>query len=620
MTTTKSYDLLNRLTNIVTTNASGTVASFRYVYNSANQRTSVTNADSSYWVYTYDSLGQVVSGKKYWSDGTPVAGQQYTYGFDDIGNRKKTGAGGDQSGSNLRTANYGANSLNQYTNRDVPGYVSLVGTANSNSTVSISRSGYSTIWPSTRHGAYFWGEIPLDNTTGVVSATLNTLAVLNNGSNPDLVSSNSGNVLLQQTQETFLYDLDGNLIRDGLWTNTWDGENRLISMQSRTNVPGAARQKLDFTYDWMGRRIQKVVSIWGGSSWSPQYTNRFAYDGWNVIGILNETNGLVSAFAWGSDLSGSLQGAGGVGGLLLADIRTGTSASTNFVCFDGNGNVSALVSSTNSAVSAAYEYGPFGEVIRATGLTATANPFRYSTKYEDDEGGLLYYGYRYYSPSLGRWWSRDPMGERGGVNLACFAKNSPLRYWDGFGLCCGTCDAESGSNSSQTDSASCDGLCQGKLNWTDSDPQPVSTREEIQKDCPGGQPSCSGPSYTFSSKCEKCKKDCKWRIIYTVDATCKIYYADPTKMRVEYDQGLDRTLQHERCHCEDLKEALQGMIAFHESDYYETEEVCNSVRNSYDKGFDKRLADRMKSSRMHRRVKYQDPNNPCFAEGRFPKD
>jgi len=42
----------------------------------------------------YDNLGQVTSGKKYFADGTPVPGQQFEYGFDDIGNRSSTKAGG----------------------------------------------------------------------------------------------------------------------------------------------------------------------------------------------------------------------------------------------------------------------------------------------------------------------------------------------------------------------------------------------------------------------------------------------------------------------------------------------------------------------------------------------
>ena len=120
MTTTKQYDLLNRLTAISSAGVSP-VASFNYAYNSANQRALVTNVDNSYWNYQYDFLGQVTSGKRYWADGTPVAGQQFTYNFDDIGNRKSTAAGGDGSGLNLRTANYTANNLNQYTSRDVPG-------------------------------------------------------------------------------------------------------------------------------------------------------------------------------------------------------------------------------------------------------------------------------------------------------------------------------------------------------------------------------------------------------------------------------------------------------------------------------------------------------------------
>jgi RHS repeat-associated protein len=40
---------------------------------------------------------------------------------------------------------------------------------------------------------------------------------------------------------------------------------------------------------------------------------------------------------------------------------------------------------------------------------ARANPFRFSTKYQDDETDLLYYGYRYYNAGTGRWLSRDPI-------------------------------------------------------------------------------------------------------------------------------------------------------------------------------------------------------------------
>ena len=57
---------------------------------------------------------------------------------------------------------------------------------------------------------------------------------------------------------------------------------------------------------------------------------------------------------------------------------------------------------------------------------AKANPFRFSTKYQDDETDLLYYGYRYYGASTGRWTNRDPWEEKGGKNLYAFVKSDPL--------------------------------------------------------------------------------------------------------------------------------------------------------------------------------------------------
>ena len=81
-----------------------------------------------------------------------------------------------------------------------------------------------------------------------------------------------------------------------------------------------------------------------------------------------------------------------------------------------------------------YAYGPFGDLIRATGPMAKANPFRFSTKSQDDETDLLYYGYRYYSASTGRWLSRDPIEERGGLNLYGFAGQNSVSRTDRLGL------------------------------------------------------------------------------------------------------------------------------------------------------------------------------------------
>jgi RHS repeat-associated protein len=103
------------------------------------------------------------------------------------------------------------------------------------------------------------------------------------------------------------------------------------------------------------------------------------------------------------------------------------------VAYDGNGNVTALVNVLDGTLLANYDYGPFGEVIRATGPMAKNNPLRFSTKYQDDESDLLYYGYRYYKPSTGTWPNRDPLGES--AFFSSYSKNLDPDAIDQLALC-----------------------------------------------------------------------------------------------------------------------------------------------------------------------------------------
>lgn len=288
-----------------------------------NQRTRVTLADGSCWLYQYDTLGQVTSAKKYWSDGTPVAGEQGTFSFDDIGNRNSAAGGGDQYGLNLRSANYTNNNLNQITSRTVPAYVDVLGTATNTATVTVNNL------PTYRRNDYFRAELSVTNTSPLWIGATN-LAVLNNGTNADIIASTTGFVFVAQSPETFGYDLDGNLTNSGRWTISWDAENRATNFTRISGAPSGAKVKVDCAYDYRWRRTQKIVSTWNGSAYVAQSTNKFVYDGWNLIAILDATNGLVQSFTWGLDASGSSQGAGGVGGLISMTIHTGTNAGTYF--------------------------------------------------------------------------------------------------------------------------------------------------------------------------------------------------------------------------------------------------------------------------------------------------
>jgi len=105
----------------------------------------------------------------------------------------------------------------------------------------------------------------------------------------------------------------------------------------------------------------------------------------------------------------------------------------NWAHYDGNGNV-VLLTDGAGAASARYAYDAFGKLKSSSGPAAEANRYRFSTKPQERAAALSYYGYRYYAPAQGRWLSRDPLEEEGGVNLYVCVDNSPVNWTDPVGL------------------------------------------------------------------------------------------------------------------------------------------------------------------------------------------
>ena len=211
----------------------------------------------------------------------------------------------------------------------------------------------------------------------------------------------------------FAYNPDGcQLSSTGGWTYGWNGENRLISAENGDT-------RLEFSYDYMGRRFEKKV-----------YTanvltkhEKFVYDGYKLIQVLDALNSdaVTMAFAWHPESTG-----------LDTPFSMTYDGETYYYVTDGNKNVMSLIDAAGTK-AAEYVYDPFGRLLSSTGELAEINPFRFSSEYHDDETGLVYYNYRYYSPELGRWISRDPIEEEGGVNLYAMVGNNPIMYNDLLG-------------------------------------------------------------------------------------------------------------------------------------------------------------------------------------------
>jgi RHS repeat-associated protein len=239
---------------------------------------------------------------------------------------------------------------------------------------------------------------------------------------------NNKNELTSYNGSTFTYDSNGNLIVAGSPSYTYDAENQLVSAQV------TATWRSEFTYDGRGRLRKRIDYSWTGSSWYPNDEIRYLYDGMRVIQERDSGNTPKVAYTRGSDLSGSLEGAGGIGGLLARSHGYSSGSLTNHNCYhaDGGGNVTYLVNSSQG-VAASYRYDPYGNTISSSGSLASANVYRFSSKPIHVNSGMYYYGYRFYDPNLQRWLNRDPIGEKGGINLYAFVWNAPFDYLDSDG-------------------------------------------------------------------------------------------------------------------------------------------------------------------------------------------
>jgi RHS repeat-associated protein len=228
------------------------------------------------------------------------------------------------------------------------------------------------------------------------------------------------------------YDADGNLTNDGVWWYYWDGENRLKTAQKQD-----WSKRLEFAYDFQGRRVRKVVKN-GDINAAVASDRRYIYDGWNIVAEIDALNTgaamqVVKTFTWGLDVTNTVHGGGGVGGLLAIH----GNSDCLLPLYDANGNVHGLIDGYSGTMKAAYAFSAFGETLQAINLNggsaANDNPIRFASKWLDVESGLYDYNCRVYSPMEGRFISRDPIQENGGLNLYAYCGSDPSTHWDYIG-------------------------------------------------------------------------------------------------------------------------------------------------------------------------------------------
>ena len=227
--------------------------------------------------------------------------------------------------------------------------------------------------------------------------------------------------------QSFYYDANGNLTNDGRRYFFYDGDDQL------TQVVVSNAWRTDFQYDGQRRRRITRDYAWQNSTWTKTNEVRYVYDGMLVIQERDANNIPIKTYTRGLDLSGSLQGAGGIGGLLAMTDHKDITARHYYYHGDANENVTALINE-QQVVMARYAYDPFGNQLMSVGQVSVLNSYRFSSKEWHPNSGLYYYGYRFYEPNLQRWINRDPIEESGGQNLYRINNNNCIDNIDAFGL------------------------------------------------------------------------------------------------------------------------------------------------------------------------------------------
>jgi RHS repeat-associated protein len=243
---------------------------------------------------------------------------------------------------------------------------------------------------------YTYGyDLAANRTSELVGATTTT-STPNNVN--EIVSQSGGK------NRTLTYDANGSLSNDGSSrTFEWDGANRLVAV----NYTGT-NNRSEFTYDGLSRMV-KIVEKTRSRITS---TRKFVWCRMEKCEF-RDANDAVTLFVYPQgQVSGS---------------------TSYFYTRDHLGSIREMRSTgKKGAIVARFDYDPFG---RSTAVISNTLPdFNFTGLYRHAASNLDFAVYRAYDPDLGRWLSRDPIGEIPGLNLYSYVRNAPVTFLDLLGL------------------------------------------------------------------------------------------------------------------------------------------------------------------------------------------
>jgi RHS repeat-associated protein len=395
-----SYDALNRRVSAgfgATTSQPTTYTSgISYGYDAGNRLTQVVDSAAGTITRSYDGLDRLTN------ETTPQGSVGYTY--DSAGRRSSMSVAGQA------TVNYTYDNADRLVGiaQGSTGVSFSYDNANRRSTLTLANGivvSYTYDTANRLTGiVYTHGSTQLGNLSYGYDANGRRISVGGSYANADLPTAiasaayNAANQLTQWGSTNISYDLNGNLSFDGSTFHSWNARDQLNGLSQSGFIIGY------FEYDGVGRRIGKTGT-------GP--TTAFLYDGSNPVQELADNTPTANLLT---------------GGLDEVFSRT-DSVGARHLLTDALGSTLALTDS-NGVATTSYSYEPYGKA--STSGAANDNSYQYTGR-ENDSTGLNFNRARYYSPSLHRFISEDPIGLAGGLNMYAYVEGNPINYTDPSG-------------------------------------------------------------------------------------------------------------------------------------------------------------------------------------------
>jgi RHS repeat-associated protein len=361
-----------------------TISKYDYTYDAQSNIKTWTQqvGASAAQVYElgYDTADQLKTATLKTTGPTPSVLKRYGYDYDPAGNRTT-----EQIDDSVFAGTF--NIRNELMSKQAGGALIFRGTVNEPATVTVGGKA---------------AQVAPDNSfsdQGQVSSGTSNVAIAATDASGN-TRTNTYQVSQSGSATSYTYDADGNLTGDGTRTFEYDAANRL------TRVLNAGSEIARFTYDGLGRRVQKVAGA---------VTTTYVYD---VERVAEERISTGSTLRYvhgpGIDQHWVMQDSGGAVTYFLAD------------------HLGSIVQTTNTAgqVTLSREYDPYGRPLSG----AASSGYAFTGREWDADLGLYHYRARFYDPTLARFLSADPLGAVGGENPYAYVENQPTRLIDPTGL------------------------------------------------------------------------------------------------------------------------------------------------------------------------------------------